>query len=98
HRPRHFRTMRSLVPTNWAICCLLHSGCSWALNRSRARITMKGTGNMFRLVGPLTKSHPQAEGVLAVQLLLQLLVTDRSHLILLSSASRSHCASRAPAS
>jgi len=53
---------------------------------------------MLGLVGPLTQSHHQAEGVLAVQLLLQLLVTDRSHAALLSSASRSHCANVAPAS
>src|SRR5438874_12694327 len=72
--------------------------CVERMPRIPHRGEMKGTGNMLRLVGPLTQSHHQAEGVLAVQLLLQLLVTDHSHLILLSSASRSHCASRAPAS
>src|SRR5215831_679612 len=59
---------------------------------------MNGTRNMLRLIGPLSESHHQTEVVLAVQLLLQLLVTDCSHRSLLSSASRSHCASVAPTS
>src|SRR3989440_9217264 len=68
------------------------------MQRLLHRGEMNGTGNMLRLVGPLTQGHHQAEGVLAVQLLLQLLVTDGSHIALLSRASRSHCESRAPAS
>src|SRR5215469_11522538 len=59
---------------------------------------MEGTRDMLGLVGPLTQRHHQVEVVLAVQHLLQLLVTDRSHLALLSSASLSQWASVAPAS
>ncbi len=37
HRPRHLRTLRSVVASTCAICRLLHSGCSFACNRIRAR-------------------------------------------------------------
>ena len=59
---------------------------------------MEGTGNMLGLVGSLTQRHHQAEVLLAIQHLLQLLVSDRSHMDCLSSASRSHRPSVAPAS
>src|SRR6266567_345090 len=57
---------------------------------------MNRTGNMLRLVGPLCQRHHQAEVFLALQLLLQLLVTDCSQtgclpapLLLTTRASRS---------
>src|SRR5690348_12653330 len=59
---------------------------------------MERTRDMLGLVGPLTQRHHQAEVVLAIQHLLQLLVTDRSHTALLSSASLSQWARLAPAS
>src|SRR5258707_3669200 len=68
------------------------------MQRLPHRGEMDGTRDMLGLVGPLSQRHHQAEVVLAVQLLLQLLVTDRSHLTLLSSASRYHCPNVAPAS
>src|SRR5437588_643632 len=68
------------------------------MQRLPHRGEMNGTRNMLRLIGPLTQCHNQAEVGLAVQLLLQLLVTDGSHPAFLSSASRSQRESRAPAS
>jgi hypothetical protein len=59
---------------------------------------MDGTGNMPGLESSLSQGFHQAEVVLAVQLLLQLLVIEGSHIVLLSRDSRSHCASVAPAS
>src|SRR6266516_3280529 len=64
--------------------------CVERMQRITHRGEMNGTRNMLRLVGPLTESHHQAEVVLAVRLLLQLLVTDGSQITFLSSASRSH--------
>src|ERR1700680_1537677 len=67
------------------------------MQRLPHRGEMYGTRYMLCLVGPLTEGHHQAEIILAVQFLLQLLVTNGSHCAFLSSASRSHRASRAPA-